>query len=361
MGATKQENGTWRARFYYNNLQGERIQKQKRGFKTKKEALEWEREFLLKSKFSTEMTFKSLYDLYIKDLENRLRLNTIGTKKYILELKILPFFQNMRIEDITPIKIREFQNILLNSKKRGSGKEYSQTYIKTINNQLVAVFNYAVKYHNLKENPCHKAGSIGKKNAEEMKIWTVEEFNSFVELLKNKPVSYIGFKILFWGGLRIGELLALTVKDVDLEKKTININKSYQRIKGADVVTEPKTPKSKRVIEITQELAEDLGEYIGKIYNVKPDTRLIHSTKHRFENDMRNYCIKAGVHKIRIHDLRHSHASLLIHLGVSPVLIARRLGHEKIQTTLDTYSHLYPSANSDMMDKMEGLKTDLKK
>ena len=103
------------------------------------------------------------------------------------------------------------------------------------------------KFYNLKENPCHKAGSIGKKNADEMNIWTANEFNSFIILLKHKPISYAGFNVLFWTGIRIGELLALTIKDIDFDKKSVTVNKSYQRIKGEDVVTDPKTPKSKRI------------------------------------------------------------------------------------------------------------------
>lgn len=359
MPAYKEGNGTWTARVYYTNFYGERKQKNKRGFSTKREALEFEREFLSKCMFSVSMSFKSLYELYMEDLSHRLRLNTVLTKKTLIELKLLPFFGKMSIDKITPVVIRKWQNNLMTTINPSSGSVYSQTYIKTINNQLVAIFNYAIKFHNLKENPCHKAGSIGKKQGSEMLIWTVDEFYSFISFLKHKPIDYTGFNILFWCGIRIGELLALTVGDINFEKGTINIDKSYQRIKGEDVITEPKTPKSIRVVEMPPQLIEIIKEYITKMFKPKIDSRLFNCTKYTFEHSMKYYSAKANVKRIRIHDLRHSHASLLIHLGISPIAVSRRLGHEKVETTLNTYSHLYPSTNSDMIISLDELKKDL--
>lgn len=204
MSVYKEERGTWRCLFRYKDYQGNVKQGQKRGFKTRREALEYEREFLAKSSFNNTMTFQSLYELYIEDMRSRLKENTILSKKHIIEVKILPFFQKLTLDKITPVTIRKWQNGLLEYKNK-TGESYSQTYIKSINNQLVAIFNYAVKYHSMKENPCHKAGNIGKKHADEMKIWTVEEFNKFIYELKHKPVQYTGFNILFWCGLRIGD------------------------------------------------------------------------------------------------------------------------------------------------------------
>lgn len=170
MPANKESNGTWTSRFYIIDYKGLKIQKKKRGFGTKREALEYEREALAKAEFNTEMTFQSLYELYMEDMKIRLKLHTYITKEYIIKLKILPFFKNLKLEKITPIIIRKWQNEILNAINERTQEKYSKTYIKTINNQLTAILNYAVKFHNLKENPCHKAGSIGKKNADEMDI-----------------------------------------------------------------------------------------------------------------------------------------------------------------------------------------------
>lgn len=139
---------------------------------------------------------------------------------------------------------------------------YSPTYLKTINNQLSAIFNYAVRYYDLKSNPCAKAGSMGKSKAEEMDFWTGEEFRKFIDSVMNKRLSYMAFMTLYWTGMRLGELLALNPKDVDLEKRTITITKSYQRLGKKDVITPPKTPKSKRVITIPEFLAADIRDYI---------------------------------------------------------------------------------------------------
>lgn len=344
--------GKWEIFLRYTDYQGNNIKKHKRGFTTKKEALEWEREFLNKIKFNVSMSFKSLAELYFEDLKHRLKENTLEIKKFIFYNKILPFFEKLTLEKITPVTIRNWQNEILNLKNPSNNEKYSQTYIKTINNQLVAVFNYAVKYHNLKENPCHKAGSIGKKNAEEMQIWSVEEFEKFLSCLSHKPMQYTGFSILFWTGIRIGELLALTVGDVDFENKKLNINKSYQRIKRKDVITLPKTPKSKRVIDISDDLIKVIEEYLSKLYGVTEDTRMFECTKYLFEHDMKTYSIKANVKRVRVHDLRHSHASFLFNAGIDPLTISARLGHEKIETTLNIYTHLYKEKNSDLINAL---------
>lgn len=348
MSAIKESNGTWSARFYVNTLEG-KIRKRKRGFNTKREALEWEREFLAKTHLDVNMSFGSLYELYKEDMEIRLREHTNKTKVYIIETKILPFFQKMKISDITPLVVRKWQSSLIKSKNPRNNTPYSQTYIKSINNQLTAIFNYAIKFHNLTENPCHKAGSIGKKNAGEMDIWTPDEFYSFVALVQHKPKSYTGFNILFWTGIRIGELLALTVEDFNFEKKVLRINKSYQRLNGKDIITEPKTPKSIRTLDISDSLIILVKDYISKLYKPNGNTRLFDGTKHLFEHDMRFYSLRANLKKIRLHDLRHSHASYLINNNVNILAIANRLGHEKIETTLNIYSHLYRESQDHMI------------
>ena len=356
MSVSKEKNGTWRARFYYTDSTGKRRETQKRGFKKKSEAQEYEREFLRKAKYNVDMTFESLLELYLTDLSTRLKENTLATKKYLMELKIAPFFNKLKLSEITPNTIRTWQRNMLLGINEKTGEKYSQTYIKSINNQLVAVFNYAVKFYNLKENPCHKAGSIGKKHADEMEVWSLEEFNKFISSKDNyKPIAIAGFNVLFWCGLRIGELLALTKEDINFEKKTLRINKSYQRLKGKDIITTPKTPRSNRVIEIDDNLINILKTYIEKLYELQPTDRIFPCTKYLFEHEMKRITKIENIKKIRLHDLRHSHATLLIHLGINPVAISKRLGHEKVETTLNTYSHVYPNANISMMTLLNNI------
>ena len=173
-----------------------------------------------------------------------------------------------------------------------------------------------------------------------------EEFNAFLETVSDKPETRMAFLLLYWIGMRIGELLALTYDDINLEEKTISITKSYQRLKGKDVITQPKTPKSIRIISMPDFLADEFREYCSHLYGIMKNERLFHFTKSHMEHCMAAGIEKSGVKRIRLHDLRHSHASMLVDMGVAPLEIAERLGHEKVETTLNTYSHLYPSTRS---------------
>lgn len=149
------------------------------------------------------------------------------------------------------------------------------------------------------------------------------------------------------------ELLALTYEDIDLEKRIISISKSYQRLDGKDVITPPKTPKSNRKITIPPFLVEELKEYCSHLYGIMSNERMFRFTKSYMEHEIVRGIKETGVKRIRIHDLRHSHASLLVELGFQPLAIADRLGHEKIETTLNTYSHLYPNKQAELADRLE--------
>ena len=338
--------GKWLIQYRYTDWQGKRRKSTKRGFATKREAEEWLRNFLITQKADFDMKFEDFWKIYCADMETRLREHTMRTKKYIVELKILPYFGNKRVNDITAADIRQWQNELI---KMG----YSPTYLKTINNQLSAIFNYAVRYYDLKSNPCAKAGSMGKSKAEEMDFWTGEEFRKFIDSVMNKRLSYMAFMILYWTGMRLGELLALNPKDVDLEKRTISITKSYQRLGKKDVITPPKTSKIKRVITIPEFLAADIKDYMDSLYDLQEDDRLFPITKYYLEHEMQRGIKESGVKRIRVHDLRHSHASMLIELGFSPLEIANRLGHEKVETTLNTYAHLYPNKQTKLAERLD--------
>ena len=340
------DKGTWKIQFYYRDWQGANKKKYKRGFKTKGEAEKWAREFLQKQNADLDMCFEQFLDLYYEDMKNRLRESTMRTKKYIIDLKILPYFGKKKMNEIKASDIRLWQNELM---KQG----YAATYLKTVNNQLAALFNYAMKYYDLQNNPCRRAGSIGKSKADEMKFWTKQEFKQFLEGVSDKRQSYISFQMLYWTGMRIGELMALTYNDIDLEKRTVSINKSYQRFNERDVITPPKTPKSNRIVNIPKFLTEELKEYISRLYGLMPDDRMFQFTKAFLEHEMIRGVKNTGVKKIRLHDLRHSHASLLIEMGFTPLAIAERLGHEKIETTLNTYSNLYPNKQSQLADELD--------
>ena len=338
--------GKWLIQYRYTDWQGIRKKSTKRGFETKREAEKWLRNFLVTQQVEFDMNFEDFLKIYYDDMEARLREHTMRTKKYIIDLKILPFFGKRSVNSITPSDVRKWQNDLM---KEG----YAPTYLKTINNLLNAIFNYAIRYYDLKVNPCAKAGSIGKNKADEMNFWTKQEFTKFIDCLMDKHLSYVAFMTLYWTGIRIGELLALTPKDIDVTGKTLSVTKSYQRIDGRDVITEPKTPKSIRTIAIPDFLVADLQDYMNSPYDAGNSDRLFGVTKHYFTNEMLRGIKASEVKKIRIHDLRHSHCALLIEMGFAPLEIAERLGHERVETTMNTYGHLYPNKQRQLSNKLE--------
>ena len=224
---------------------------------------------------------------------------------------------------------------MLNHKDE-NGKPYSPVYLKTVHNQLSAIFNHAVRYYNLRENPCKKAGSMGKKKNREMMFWTKEQYLKFAEVMMDKPLSFYAFEM---------------PADFDFEKRTVSINKSYQRLNGQDLITTPKTEKSNRVITMPQFLAEEIQDYIKMLYGIGPDDRMFTVTKSYLHREMDRGAKEAGVPRIRIHDIRHSAVSLLIDMGFSATAIADRVGHESIDITYN-YAHLFPSKQAEMADKL---------
>lgn len=343
----------WKVLFYYDE-KGKRKQKHKRGFNTKREALEWEREFLLNSTFSLKMKFKNLYNLYIKDIENRIAITTLVSKKSKIEAHVLNFFGEMEVNSITPALVREWQNNLILAINKKNGKNYSASYLQGLNNQLTSVFTFAVNFYDLKENPVLKAGPIKVKSKKEMNFWELDDFNSFLKFLEGNYIPYAAFNILFWCGIRIGELLALTREDIDLKNKTIRINKSYNKIKGKEYITPPKTETSNRIIIIPDKLNIILEDYISRFYELEDTERIFKHDRTNFRNYIDRYYQRANIKRIRLHDLRHSHASLLINAGVNPLAISKRLGHSKVELTLNTYSHLYPSSEEKMLEILNG-------
>ena len=197
MPATR-DGKTWRCQFYYEDWQGVRHKKNKRGFKTKAEAEEWERNFRQQQRKDLDINFENFVEIYFADVENRLRESTIKNKRYVFDLKVTPYFKKKKMCEIKTSDIRAWQNELI---KQG----YAPTYLKSINNQLAALFNYAVRYYDLKDNPCRKAGSIGKSKADDMEFWTKQEFKQFLPSMDKKPEARMAFMLLYWTGMRIGD------------------------------------------------------------------------------------------------------------------------------------------------------------
>jgi integrase len=345
------ERNTWYAAFYYTDWQGTRKKKKKEGFKTQREAKAYERVFLERAQADPDMSFATLVDIYLEDNKTRIKPTTFDNKQYVIKNKILPYFKDLPINEIDAAVVRRWQNELLSD-----DKDYSPTYLRSLHSHLSAIFNFAVKYYKLNGNPARTCGSIGKDNADSMKFWTRDEFSQFIENVES-PVAKIVFVMLFWTGMRVGECLALTLDDINntADGWAITVDKNYVRLKKEDLILEPKTEKGKRVVTIPDSVYQELIIYIEQLYDYQSHERLFLISKNVLNFELKSAANAAEVKIIRVHDLRHSHASLLIELGFSPVLIAERLGHENVETTLNTYSHLYPNKHGEVAQKLEEL------
>ena len=344
-----EDKGTWYCSFYYTDWQGNRKKKKKEGFKLQRDAKEYEKEFIrTHSGTSCDMLFKDIAKLYLEDKKIKLKITTYKDKEFLFLNRLIPVFGERELSSITPNDIRLWHNQLLKE------NNYKPTYLRKLNAQLSALFNFAVKYYGLRKNPVSLCDNIGKGTANIMQFWTVEQYKLFRNALRDEIGLKIAFDILFWTGMRCGELTALTWDDIDLSNCKISINKTHSRINGQDIITTTKTDKSTRLVDVPEFLRNSLIEYKKSIYDSENE-RVILLSKHSLYRAIETTSKKVGIPKIRIHDLRHSHASLLIELGFSPLAIADRLGHEKVQTTLEIYGHLYPNKQEEIALKLQEL------
>lgn len=345
---------TWVCKFSYLDCNGKRRNTTKRGFTTKRDALAYEHDFMAKVNNTTGMLFKDFVEIYLENMKSRIKESTMMTKISIIESEVLPFFGDMQLNNISSKDIIIWQNELLKKINEKTGETYKRSYLKTIHNQLNAILNFAVKYYDLPKNPARVVGNMGSEDDIEMKFWTLEQYKQFAEEIMEKPIYYYCFQVLYWCGLREGEMLALSTEDIDLDKKIIRVNKTYMKLNGKDMITSPKTKKSNREVVIPAFLAEELREYKEQIYDLNPTARFFPLSKSTVIKALKTYAEKAGLPEIRVHDLRHSHVSLLINLGYSAVAIAERVGHESVHITY-RYAHVFPQVQNDMAKRLNAL------
>ena len=342
---------TWYVKDRYKDWTGKTKHLMKRGVARKREAVEWEGAFHQRLDSSLDMTFADFYQIYQQNIGSRLKASTWATKAAIIETKLLPFFGELRLRDISSVEVIQWQNQMM-KERTPQGKPYSQTYLKTLHNQLSAIFNHAVRFYKLSQNPARTAGAIGEKEGGEMKIWSEEEYRRFSEAIMDKPVSFYCFELLYWCGIREGELLALSRGDFDLNRRELRITKTYHRIHGEDQITTPKTRQSVRTVALPAFLCEEMQEYFSMQYDLRPTDRVFPVSKSFLGREILRGAAISGVKRIRVHDLRHSHVSLLIHMGYSAVAIAKRVGHKSIDITY-RYAHLFPSVHTQMADELD--------
>lgn len=358
----KCSDGKYRVDYSYRSPDGKRHRTCKRGFKLQREATKWQREELPKlvrqlgqeKTLDENLTMAELIAEYMEYTKIRRRASTTEMKDNIIKTKIAPFFGHRKVYDISKNDVREWQDGLL-ALTKSDGKHYSATYLRTINNQLSAILNYAITYHNLPSNPVLQIERIGTKQPEqERAFWTLEEYTKFSKVMMDRPEYYYAFQVLFWCGLRMGELQALTGEDIDLDEGTLNIRNSYSKEEKAKGKT--KTRNSIRIVHMPSELTEELTEYIDSLYDLEDEDRVFPLSKSDLHRAMTEGSAKAGVKRITIHGLRHSHISLLMnYVSCASVMdIAKRAGHKSPDITM-IYSHRYSNKDEIIAEELDDM------
>lgn len=352
---------TYKCEGSYVDLNGISHRYHKRGFSTAEEAKEWEHTFLLKAKteIDNDLTFYDLYVLYINSKKDVLKERSYYEITKTFEKHILPYWKELKIKSISLRTIEMFQTNLL-KEEQSNGEHYSNATLKKIQVYLKAVFKYGDKYGYTKDYRLHLFENVMFKDQhkKEINFWQPSEFNEFIKVV-DEHIYVALFDVLYWCGLRIGEALALKWSDIDMDKKTIIVNKSYT--KHTHQFTPPKTQNSYRTVIMPNHCFNavlDLYQNQKKIIGFDNNKLLFYFDKPLNENSIRikkdRWIKEAGVKRIRIHDLRHSHVSLLISLGFNPFDISKRLGHT-VEMVNNVYGHWFQDAQSKMVDKLNTL------
>lgn len=355
----------WMAKFNYADPKTkEIITEYKRGFDNKREAKEYEERFLeeLESpgkdeNIPYERTYGEVFDEYLASHKRAdMKESSLETKFNIFNSHIFPTFKEKLISDITDDDIAAWQE-KLKAQKMPNGKYYSKAYLRTIQSQFNSIINYAHSKGYLKQNPLADIKNMGIKD-KRVEFWSNAEYEKFAYEAMNYPEFYYAYEVLYWCGLREGEMLALTLSDIDLVNCTISVTKTYQRINRKDVISSPKTASSVRIVSIPTFLRDELKEYIAMLYDPAPDQRIFNISKTTLTKNFHTLSDKAGLKRITIHGLRHSHASLLISKKYDIFEVSKRIGHKSIKTTQDIYGHLFDEVQKTIandLDRLRGL------
>lgn len=360
----KADNGTYyfRANLGYDSVTGKQIQKYRSGFSTKKEARAEYSKLILAAEEGLAMekkqpSFKQfIEEIYLPWYKTQVKESTYKNRLNTIE-KHFNFFYRKKVNEIEPIHVQTWQLKL--------AKDYSPNYVRIIQGMLSLAFDRAIILGLAKKNPARMVGNIKSKKVK-VDFWTLEEFQKVISLLYKgdyyEHYLFICFWLLFTTGLRIGEAAALQWEDIDFESGIISVTKTlYYKSMNEYTFVDPKTSASIRTVVIDKDTIRELKDWMEVQKKVLKDCNFVLSysgiptSKHTLPRALEKLAGLAGVHRIKIHALRHSHVALLISMGVNPLIVKDRLGHEKIQTTLGTYGHLYPNSNFEVAKMLGGI------
>lgn len=374
MTVRKEKNGTWTVDISdgFHPITQKRIRVVRKGSKTKKEALELEQHLrivdLKEKRFDFLITTDMLFELLEEeDIQNNRKISYLSTQKNNYERHIKPYFQNVNLNKLSYENIFEFREYLKTKpKKQNDNQHLSNNTINKIIILLKKIFDTGVRKSLIDKNPVENLRKL-PINKKIITFWSIEEFARFRKLITKEEKSYdLFFTVAFFTGMRMGEILALNWNDINLLTNTIHVTKTAYFLNKRNHINSTKTRAGTRYITINNKLANMLREwkqeqttllkeFIDDIDNLQViQSSPISITKNMIDKKFKQILLRNNdIKKIRIHDLRHSHASLLINQGEDYLVVKERLGHASITTTIDTYSHLYPSKQKSLANKLD--------
>lgn len=348
----KSKSGKWSVRFR-TVIDGITVQKRISGFNTKRDAdiayINYLAEHPAQEKaLPNDLTVEELFANYKAYIERRNKQTTVMTVCGTLERYALSFFAGRKVRKLKPIDIVKWQNSLLS-------QNFSQTYLIKIFAFFNTMLNFGKKYYDL-PNVAEKVGNFKRtQKAAEMQVWTEKEFLQFIAVV-DKPVYRVLFSFLYLTGCRKGEAMALTWADINFDKGFVHIQRTCDyHISGLPykIFDTPKNLSSIRDIYLPPNLLSLLRNFRQETHATPKDFIFGGSAPlpaETIRREFHRYCDIARVKRIRIHDLRHSHASLLISKGQDIRTVAHRLGHKDIVQTLNTYSHFMPDKQQEILN-----------
>lgn len=349
-GSVKKEGSSWYYVFSYYDEAGKRRQKKQRGFKTKKEAEKCLVQALnaLNNQNYVEpstLAYKDFLSDWFASKKNSIGVQTASSYEQYLNNRIIPSLGNVKINRLKPIDIQKYVNALKEEGLAGAT-------IKKIFDIIRSSLEYGVDFNLIQVNVAQKV-KLPKIESTEMTVWDGQQTNAFLQIAQEDP-SYIAFYLAVSTGMRQGELLGLRWKDIDFEKGCLYVRQTLSH-DGKTFLTGAKTKASLRTIGLSNKAIEKLKKhksYMDKMKRDCPsyqDNDLVVCTQigtpinpSNLRRSFNRLIEKAAVPKIRFHDLRHTHATLLLSEGINVKVISERLGHSSIKITLDTYSHVLP-------------------
>lgn len=357
------KSGKW---YFVANLgydeKGNSVRQWQRGFSTQKEAKTAYDEYMnnyskTAIKTNSTMSYQEFYETYFEpDYKRSVGQSTFDNRKSSMRLHFAYFYKT-KLKDINPTMLKKWQNKL--------SEKYSNAYIRNVYGAFQMSLDLAVKLGLVQSNIAKQVGNV-RKAYQRIDFWTLEEFQKVIVTFNTSDYyehfSFMFVWFMFMTGLRIGEAQALQwEKDINFEEKTLMVNKSmYYKSANEFYIKEPKTKAGNRVIALDDDTIRYLSEWHTVQSKNAPSKYVlshngIPTNKSTASHIIERHSKLAGVHRIKTHALRHSHASLLISLGENALIVRDRLGHEDIETTLGTYGHLYPNTNRGVADKLTDL------